>query len=189
MSCLRSRMVTRVHRIFNECEKTAQTRTAVLRAAPGVDCTYSRRFSHNGYRDNIYYIILYIYITQTGWDRCTYWDRDPGGRGDELRLPGVVIRSPGTDQTLATGGRQPTSVNRHRSRVVGHSPDEVQHHSSAACSHDWRPSLWHGGRCAPCHCEGLQSWLQAQRGRCCPQYSSIEMSAVKILKGGFLSQA
>ena len=47
-----------------------------------------------------------------------------GGRGDELRLRGVVIRSPGTDQTLATGGGRLSSVPRHRSRVVWHSPDE-----------------------------------------------------------------
>ena len=46
-----------------------------------------------------------------------------GGRGDELRLRGVVIRSPGTDQTLATGGGRLSSVPRHRSRVVWHSPD------------------------------------------------------------------
>ena len=47
-----------------------------------------------------------------------------GGRGDELRLQGVVPGSPGTDQTLATVGGRPTSVNRHRSRVVGHSAHE-----------------------------------------------------------------
>ena len=46
-----------------------------------------------------------------------------GGRGDELRLRGVVIRSPGTHQTLATGGGRLSSVPRHRSRVVWHSPD------------------------------------------------------------------
>ena len=46
-----------------------------------------------------------------------------GGRGDEMRLRGVVIRSPGTDQTLATGGGRPTSVHRHRSRVVWLRPD------------------------------------------------------------------
>ena len=47
-----------------------------------------------------------------------------GGRGDELRLRGVAPGSPGTDQTLATVGGRPTSVNRHRSRVVGHSAHE-----------------------------------------------------------------
>ena len=112
-----------------------------------------------------------------------------GGRGDELRLRGVVIQSPGTDPTLATGGGRLSSVPRHRSRVVGHSPDEGQHHSSAACSHDWRPSLWHGGRCAPCHCEGLQSWLQAQRERCCPAISKMGLSEVKIRTRFSLSQA
>ena len=48
------------------------------------------------------------------------------GRGDELRRRGVAPGSPGTDQTLATVGGRPTSVNRHRSRVVGHSAHEVQ---------------------------------------------------------------
>ena len=47
-----------------------------------------------------------------------------GGRGDELRLRRVVPGSHGTDQTLATVGGRPTSVNRHRSRVVGHSAHE-----------------------------------------------------------------
>ena len=55
-----------------------------------------------------------------------------GGRGDEMRCPRVVIRSLETDQTLATGGGRPTLVNRHRSRVVGHSPDEWYLHSSTA---------------------------------------------------------
>ena len=49
-----------------------------------------------------------------------------GGRGDELRLRRVVPGSHGTDQTLATVGGRPTSVNRHRSRVVGHSAHGVQ---------------------------------------------------------------
>ena len=61
-----------------------------------------------------------------------------GGRGGELRLRGVVIRSPGTDQTLATGGGRPTLVNRHRSRVVGHSPNEGHLHSSTASICDCR---------------------------------------------------
>ena len=61
-----------------------------------------------------------------------------GGRGDELRLRGVVIRSPGTHQTLATGGGRLSSVPRHRSRVVWHSPDEGQHHSSTASIHACR---------------------------------------------------
>ena len=55
-----------------------------------------------------------------------------GGRGDELRLPRVVIWSLGTDQTLATGGGRPTSVHRHRSRVVWLSPDEGTLYSSTA---------------------------------------------------------
>ena len=65
------------------------------------------------------------------WVRCR-------GRGDELRLQGVVPGSPGTDQTLATVGGRPTSVNRHRSRVVCHSPDEGHLHSSAAWIHACR---------------------------------------------------
>ena len=63
-----------------------------------------------------------------------------GGRGDELRLRGVVPGSPGTDQTLATVGGRPTSVNRHRSPVVGHSAHEVQLCSVFPPPH--RPADW-----------------------------------------------
>ena len=55
-----------------------------------------------------------------------------GGRGGELRLRRVVIGSHGTNQTLATGGGRPTSVHRHRSLVVWHSPDAGYLHSSTA---------------------------------------------------------
>ena len=61
-----------------------------------------------------------------------------GGRGDEMRLRGVVLRSPGTDQTLATGGGRPTSVHRHRSRVVWLRPDEGTLCSSTASTCDCR---------------------------------------------------
>ena len=63
-----------------------------------------------------------------------------GGRGDELRLRGVVPGSPGTDQTLATVGGRPTSVNRHRSRVVGHSAHEWYLFSAFPPPH--RPADW-----------------------------------------------
>ena len=74
-----------------------------------------------------------------------------GGRGDEMRLRGVVIRSPGTDQTLATGGGRPTSVHRHRSRVVWHSADEGTLYSSTAwiCVCRLQRCTAAGGRCAP----------------------------------------
>ena len=74
-----------------------------------------------------------------------------GGRGDELRLRGVVPGSPGTDQTLATVGGRPTSVNRHRSPVVGHSAHEGQHCSRCAWIHACRLQRCTaaGGRCAP----------------------------------------
>ena len=61
-----------------------------------------------------------------------------GGRGDELRLRGVVPGSPGTDQTLATVGGRPTSVNRHRSPVVGQSAHEGTLYSSTASICDCR---------------------------------------------------
>ena len=63
-----------------------------------------------------------------------------GGRGDELRLRGVVIRSPGTHQTLATGGGRLSSVPRHRSRVVWHSPDAVYLFSIFSPRH--QPADW-----------------------------------------------
>ena len=74
-----------------------------------------------------------------------------GGRGDELRLRGVVPGSPGTDQTLATVGGRPTSVNRHRSRVVGHSAHAVYLCSRCAWIHACRLQRCTaaGGRCAP----------------------------------------
>ena len=78
-----------------------------------------------------------------------------GGRGDELRLRGVVPGSPGTDQTLATVGGRPTSVNRHRSRVVGHSAHEGQLTVLSRCAwiHACRLQVQRctaaGGRCAP----------------------------------------
>ena len=74
-----------------------------------------------------------------------------GGWGDELRLRGVVPGSPGTDQTLATVGGRPTSVNRHRSPVVGHSAHEGQHCSRCAWIHACRLQRCTaaGGRCAP----------------------------------------
>ena len=63
-----------------------------------------------------------------------------GGWGDELRLRGVVPGSPGTDQTLATVGGRPTSVNRHRSPVVGHSAHEWYLVSAFPPPH--RPADW-----------------------------------------------
>ena len=74
-----------------------------------------------------------------------------GGRGDAQRLRGVVPGSPGTDQTLATVGGRPTSVNRHRSPVVGHSAHEGQHCSRCAWIHACRLQRCTaaGGRCAP----------------------------------------
>ena len=74
-----------------------------------------------------------------------------GWGGDELRLLRVVTWSLETDQTLATGGGRPTLVNRHRSRVVGHSPDAVYLHSSTAsicvCRLQRRTAA--GAPCAP----------------------------------------
>ena len=74
-----------------------------------------------------------------------------GGRGGELRLRRVAIWSLGTNQTLATGGGRPTSVHRHRSRVVGHSLDEWYLHSSTAwicvCRLQWCTGRM--SRCAP----------------------------------------
>ena len=106
-----------------------------------------------------------------------------GGRGDELRLRGVVPGSHGTDQTLATvGGRptlKPTSVNRHRSRVVGHSAHEGHLCSRCAwihaCRLQWRTAA--GGRCAPLKSADTDpSTARAQ----VPRIFIFEMSEMKI---------
>ena len=112
-----------------------------------------------------------------------------GGRGDELRLRGVVIRSPGTDQTLATGGGRLSSVPRHRSRVVWHSPDEGTLHSSAACSRDQPIGLWHGAGVGPCHRPVICLMPMRDNGEKGARNFKFVLSRMKKRTCGFASQA
>ena len=112
-----------------------------------------------------------------------------GGRGLELRLPRVVVWSLGTDQTLATGGGRPTSVHRHRSRVVWLSPDEVQYSSSTAPDLCLQTSVWHGGRCALCHTEVCRHRSKHSANGAAPHIHQLEVSEMKNLPCGFPSQA